>query len=244
MSKFVRVAAAAAAVLLVAGPASAGHTPPTEPFVPEYVERQVYLHCNGATKVSNVHATVDGVRVSWDDKKPTASFQSGAGCGTLDTFAAGTANHNPLYDFPIAGTFTGNIDNLTIRFWAIDASGSRLDNEFTVDLHLVIDGADVLKRPTLAYAPAVPSSTGIARLYEVTVTDIGLDSEADHEAEHSIELTAYSKFVDGSGITAWVYDASEIDSGLVFNDKTPATKKIARNVEKPPAEEADAEAGA
>jgi hypothetical protein len=231
MHKVRVIAAAAFLVMAIGGQASATHTPPGEPFVPEYMETETYLHCNGATKVGNLHATADGNRVAFDNVKPTASYTTGAGCGTVDTFLAGTANHNPIYDFPVRGSFTGNINNITIRYWAIDFCGSRALEEFTVDLHLVIDGVDVLTRTpaTNAHAPTVNSSTGISRLYEVTVTNVGFSSESDHTAEHEVELTVYPKFVDGSGCVVWVYDAAEIDSGLVFNDTTPSSIKISRN---------------
>jgi len=225
------IATAAFLVMAVGGPAAATHTPPGEPFVPEYIETEEFLHCNGATKVGNAHATVDGTRVAFDTTKPTASYTTGAGCGTVDTFLAGTSNHNPIYDFPVRGSFTGNIDNITVRYWGIDFCGSRALEEWTVDLHLVIDGVDILTRTpaTNAYAPTINSSTGISRLYEVTVTKVGLNTLADHTAEHEIELTVYPKFVDGSGCVIWVYDAAEIDSGLVINDTTPSPVKVPRN---------------
>jgi hypothetical protein len=228
------IATAAMLVMAVTGPAAASHTPPGEPFVPEYVETETFLHCNGATKVGNVHATLDGNRVAFDTTKPTASYTTGAGCGTVDTFFGGTTDNNPIYDFPIRGTFTGNIDNITIRFWAIDFTASRALEEFTVDLHLVIDGVPILARnadgtATPAHAPTISSETGISRLYEVTVTKVGLNSLTDHTQEHEIELTAYTKYVDGSGGLVWVYDAAEIDSGLVINDTTPSPVKVPRN---------------
>ena len=232
MNKRIRaIATAAVLVMALGGTASATHTLEGETFVPEYVETAEYLHCNGATKVGNAHATVDGNRVTFDTTKPTASYTTGAGCGTVDTFAAGATNNNPIYDFPVRGTFTGNIDNITIRYWGIDFCGSRAADQWTVDLHLVIDGVDILTRTpaTNAYAPTVNSSTGITRLYEVTVTKVGLNTAADHATEHEIELTVYPKFVDGSGCVVWVYDAAEIDSGLVINDTTPADVKVPRN---------------
>src|SRR5688500_3387171 len=161
------VATASFLVMAIGGPAAATHTPAGEPFVPEYVETPVYLHCNGATKVSNLHALAESNFVSFDTTKPTASYTSGAGCGTAETFVGSTVPNNPVYDFPVEGTFTGNIHNMTIRFWAIDLAGSRALEEFTVDLSLQIDGVDVLAHGTDAHAPTIASSTGISRLYEV-----------------------------------------------------------------------------
>ena len=226
------VATASFLVMAIGGPAAATHTPAGEVFAPEYVETATYLHCNGATKFSNLHATVDGNRVGFNTTKPTASYTSGAGCGTVDTFLSGSANHNPIYDFPVAGTFTGNINNITVRFWTIDAGVSRVIDEMNFGAYLVIDGTDVVARP--ADAPNVEvipvnSSTGISRLVEFTFTNIGLSSEADHTAEHTIELTMEGWFTDTDAVNVWVYDAAEIDSGLVINDTTPSAVKVPRN---------------
>ena len=229
MPKLFRVIAVLSAVLLFAAPASAGIDPVTGEWTPDYIESPVYFHCTGDTKVGNIHAVADGMTVSWDENKPTASYQSGAGCGSADTFLTGTADHNPIYDFTTAGYYTGNIDTVTIRLWAIEGAG-RAVKDFAVNLHLKINGEDVLTRNTPATATAIPSSTGATRLYEVTVTGVNLASQLDSTTEHEVVLTVYPQFANstGGGI-AWVYDAAEIDSGLVFNDTTPAAKTIARN---------------
>lgn len=230
MPKLTRIAVMLSAVLLVAGPAAAYPDPTTGEWVPEYVESPVYLHCNGDTKVGNLHAVADSKVVTWDNVKPTKSFTSGAGCGTADTFVEGTADHNPLYDFTTAGFYTGNVDTITVRLWAIEGAG-RAGNKFDVRMHLKVDGEDVIKRGTVVNAVPIPSSTGVTRLYEVTVTGVGLSTLADHTTEHDVTLTVYPVFANSTGGgVAWVYDAAEIDSGLVFNDTTPAVTTIARNV--------------
>lgn len=230
MSKLSRLATLLCALLLVAAPASAGIDPVTGEWVPEYVETPTYMHCTGETKVGNVHAIADSQTVSFDENAPTTSYTAGGGCGTADTFLEGTADHNRIYDFTTSGYYTGNIDTVTIRLWAIETAGKRL-NDFLVNLHLKIDGEDVLKRGTVGTAVAVPSSTGLTRLYEVTVTDVGLSTELDSTYEHDVVLTVYPQGPTNTGSPiAWVYDATEIDSGLIFNDTTPAQKTIARNV--------------
>ena len=229
MPKLFRVLAVLCAMVLFAAPASAGVDPVTGEWTPDYVESPVYLHCTGDTKVGNLHSIADGMTVSWDANKPTASYQSGAGCGTADTALTGTSDHNPIYDFTVAGFYTGNIDTVTLRLWAIEGIGRAFD-EFTVELHVKIDGEDVITRETPANAVPIASSTGAARLYEVTITGVDLSSQLDSTAEHEVVATVYPIFADGTGGgVAWVYDAAEIDSGLVFNDTTPAAKTVARN---------------
>lgn len=204
-------------------------TPSPTAFVPIYTETQVYLHCNGDTKAGQVNWAANNTLPTWDTTKPATSYQAGGGCGNPDTYAEGTADHNPVYDFPFEGYYTGNINNMTIRLWAIDVAGSRALEEFTVDLHVLIDGVPIIARGTVADAPMINSSTGLTRLYEVTITHINLSKESDHLAEHYVQVTPYVKYIDGSGVLAWVYDATEIDSGIVFNDTTPAITRIKRN---------------
>ena len=230
MTKFSRAISLLCAVLLVSAPASAAIDPVTGVWVPEYVETPVYLHCNGDVKANNVHTIADSKTVTWDTTAPTASYTSGAGCGSADTWATGTTDHNPIYDFTTAGYYTGNIDTVTIRLWAIEGVG-RTTNTFNVKLHLKIDGEDVIKRETAVPAVPIASSTGATRLYEVTVTGVDLGTQDDSIYEHDVVLTVYPQVANGTGGgIAWVYDAAEIDSGLVFNDTTPAATTIARNV--------------
>ena len=223
------IAASGALVMALTGPAAATHTPAGEVFAPEYAETAVYLHCNG-TKIGNVDAAANANRVTWDAKKPTASVTTGAGCGTLEPAVSGATNHNAFYDFPVRGTFTGNIKNITVRFWTIDTTPRALGKLFLRTL-LVIDGTDIVPRATTGHtvevAP-VPSSTGIARLVEFTFTNIGLDSAEAHTAEHEIELTLESWYAVDTTANMWVYDASEVDSGLIINDATPAGVRVPR----------------
>jgi hypothetical protein len=216
---------AVAATLAVALPASAQTT-----FVPTYTETPVYLQCNGTTKVSQVNFVAEGAEVvTWDSTKPTASFTTGAGCGTVDPYIVGAAPGNPVYDLALSGTFTGNLRDLTVRLWGIDTSGSRAFNEFDARVYVSIDGRERVPFTTAIAGPMVASSTGISRLVEFSVTNLNLSSEADSTKEHTIEITVGSIFLDSSGLITWVYDASEIDSGIVFNPARTAATKIRAN---------------
>jgi hypothetical protein len=228
MKKRIRmIGTAGLLVMALAAPAAATHTPPGEPFVPEYVETSTYFHCAG-TKLSN-----NGGAVPFDTVKPTASYTTGAGCGHLDTMFSGTANHNTLYDFAVSGTFTGNIKNITLRYHHLDVGLSRALNSSGLGLYLVIDGEEIVTRPG-ATAPTVrvpvsDSNGGASRFMELTIRNIGLDSEADHAEEHQIELTVEAYHPDLDTAKVWLYDAAEFDTGLVINDATMAPTKVNRN---------------
>lgn len=47
--------------------------------------------------------------------------------------------------------------------------------------------------------------------------------------QHEIELSVMTHYIDLDGSNIWVYDAAEIDSGLVINDTTPSGVKVTRN---------------
>jgi hypothetical protein len=204
----------ARALLLVLALAALAVAPATAEEV-ELREERVYFHCNGETKVSNLHATLDGAIVGWDTNAPTQSFTQGAGCGTADTTFTGTADHNPLYDAPFAGVFKGELDSLTIHAHSIPVGSNRRSSTFGVNVLLQVNGKTLVNRDLLIREPATVSSTGLSHLLEVTVTDIGLVGEQFRNRNHRVELTLMTYYTDH--VNAWVFDATEVDSGITFN---------------------------
>ena len=216
---------ASAALAAIALPAAAA--PPAPGYTPITPLTPVYFHCNGTTtKVSNVNAQSGGGIVGWNGTKPTASYTTGAGCGTLDTGFTGTSDNNTLYDAPFAGTYTGNLDTMTVRLWTADIGTSRSDDTFTLLFHLVIDDKTIITRSTPVTGSVIPSATGATRLVEFSIRKIGMMSEAEN-GEHTVQLSLES-YVDANN-NAWLFDAAEVDSGLVFNPTTMAATKVNRN---------------
>jgi hypothetical protein len=181
----------------------------------ELTEERVYFHCNGDTKVANVHAVADETIVGWSTTAPTASFTEGAGCGTADTGLTGAADHNPLYDAPFAGTFRGHIDSLTVHAHSLLPVTANLLDEFHVNVLLQINGRTIIDRETVVTAEAIESETGLSSLFEFTVTDIGLIDEERPTRLYSVQLTLMTHYLDDNN--NWVFDATEVDSGITFN---------------------------
>jgi hypothetical protein len=186
----------------------------------ELREERVYFHCNGETKVANVHAVADGRIVGWSTQAPTQSFTEGAGCGTADTALEGAADHNALYDAPFAGFFRGDLDSLTVHAHSIAVGSLRLQERFQVRLLLQINGRTIIDRETFVEGEAIVSDTGISSLLEFTVTDIGLIDEERPNRNHHVQLTLMTYYTDD--VNAWVFDATEVDSGITFNPSEPA----------------------
>lgn len=200
----------------------------TDPDLPERIicTERTYFHC-GQHKVANLDNLNSAT--TWDKTAPTKSVQDGAGCGALDTFLTGSADHNPIYDAPFAGVYEGRIDAITLHAHVIDAGLARATNDFRFRMHLEIDGETIVPRtaPVLKVTP-VASGSGASREIVVSVTDIGLTGLED-DGEHDVKVTLYSPFVDTNTANGWVWDTTEVPSGILFNPLTTAPAKYVRS---------------
>ena len=180
---------------------------------------RVYFHCTDDTiKVANL-TSLTGAPPSFDPTAPDQSVQEGAGCGALDTPLTGTSDDNPIYDAPFAGYWVpaekSDLDTLTIRMHVIDAGLARADDGFVFGAHLRVNGEELISRDSEFEVVPIPSETGISREIVLTVEDIGLE---DIEAAQ-VNLTLYSIYFD-TNTNAWVWDTTEVPSGIDFNPAT------------------------
>jgi hypothetical protein len=243
MRVFVRVSLVVCLAALAAGPAAATHGG----IHPTLRTERTYFTCVGATKVQNV-SMLQGQVPGWDTSAPTQSVQQGAGCGTADTALTNTSTVENGQDGAWKGTFTGNLKDLTIEAHMIDVGASRTDDVFPVLIWLIIDGNTWIERTTQLDVPLVRSSTGASGMLKFSITGLGkitnvLDSngnvidvktqglvteDGDGTAVHEITL-GLRAFADYP--TAWVWDTTEVPSGITFN---PATLEAARVAATPP----------
>lgn len=202
-----------AAVMTLAVALPAGAQPGDQPVL---ASERVYVHCG-----DNAYATAnDSATYGWDTTAPTASYASGAGCGQVDV--SYQEGDEPVF----TGTYTGNLDALTVHAWVIDVGLSRTGilAEVYAQMRLVVDGVEVATAAPLQIAPQ-PSETGVARLLEFSVTNIGLVGDAA-AGEHTIELHLGSMPYDDGDNIGWVLDATEIDSGITFNPERLAAVRV------------------
>ena len=207
-----------ALVLAVAAPAVAV----TEPTL--RTER-TWFHCAGTAKVQNAEYAQRNVP-SWTTTAPAQSVQQGAGCGYYENAGGGYLGSNETtLDSIWEGSFTGNLDSITMELHNIHASAARATGPFKLRANLLVDGVDVLDpdAPQIEVAP-VPSSTKLSEMLRFTVTGIGLRTEeGDGQQVRRIRLIIRSLSEEQS---AWVWDTTEVPAGLTFNPAAPEAVKV------------------
>ena len=216
--------AALLVVTAVAAPASATHGPTGAEFVPNLRTERVYFYCEGDTKV---HNTVTNDSVPWDTTAPTQSVTQGAGCGTHDNPLQGN-NQVSVQDSHFGGLYEGNLDTLSVELHNIYVGQARSAGPLTFNVRLAVDGVPILGATgkDVAVTP-VRSSSGASEMVKFTITGIGLLTEAD-DFEHDVLMTISGGKVAAQSpafpirdtLSAWVYDTTEVPSGLTFNPAT------------------------
>jgi hypothetical protein len=218
-----RLLLAVAALMALSVPASAQTT-----ITPTFRAEQTYFHCHGQTKLANAEYATASTLPSWNTTKPTASVTSGAGCGWADTSAlrspqAGNSPHDGAW----MGTFTGNLKSLTVEVHSISAGPGRAGGPQTFNATLFVDGVSMFglaadgraNRAAVTVTPVVSSSQASSS-YTFTIDRLPFateDGDGTKTREIILNLAASSEPLMG-----WVYDTSEVPSGITFN---PAAAK-------------------
>lgn len=229
-----KIILACCAVLMVAVPAAA-----LEPIAPTLRSESVFFHCNGDTKVANANFQKDGVRPTWNTTAPTQSVQSGAGCGWADPSATRSPQAgDSVHDGAWSGTYTGNLSALTVKLHSISVGPGRSGAAQKFNATLFVDGVSMFgyaadgraERAAITLTPVV-SSTQASSLYEFSITDLPFVlEEGDGTTPHEVILNVAAS---SEPVMAWVYDTTEVPSGMNFNPATLAAVKVAAI---PPAE--------
>lgn len=240
-----KIKAALVVVLLVgaiAGPAAATHGSAH----PTFRTQDVFFHCSGPTKLYQANWTASLGNASsympWDTEAPTASVQEGAGCGSADS---GDVN-NPVYSPNFRGYFEGNLRDLTIRAHHLLLSNTRAGEPLEIEVQVEVDGVALFPDDggKIVVTPE-PSETGASEVFEFSVTNIGTVEEVtDADGTVVDVVTGGVAYEDGDGaeeheivvrfglsvygtVGAWVWDTTEVASGMTFNpaELAPAQAK-------------------
>lgn len=202
----------------------------TDEYVPVVESERVYAHCGDTQKVSNVEG---GSPFAMDTTAPEASFTAGAGCGTADVVLTDPVEDDTGEFIELTGTYTGNLDSLTVELHMIDAGVVRVHQttgglpqpgdpvpatnftEIYAPTELFIDGHAAGFLGEARY-PAERSETGASVRLRMTVTDIGLLAE-DEAGEHTVTLRVKTADYHNGDSGGWVLDAAEVPTGIEFN---------------------------
>lgn len=188
---------------------------------PEFATINTYFHCVGddTNKLQNLDYPAP-----FDEVAPTRSVQDGAGCGLVDPgFLINTQSSGGPADASFSGAVQGNLRDLTVELHYLGNSPEpAVLGTVTVDVWLVIDGITILDpaADTLELTP-VASSTGASHKVEFSVTDLPFDTEDGVGDDwHSVQLTVRGGYADS--LYGWVWDTTEVPSGITFNPETLA----------------------
>jgi hypothetical protein len=218
-------------VVGAAGPASAHHGGTGEDWVPYVPVEHDYFHCEGATRVQNVEE--DGA-IPWSTFAPTQSAQAGTWCASVDNGLYGS-NQTSYQDSHFEGSYDGNIDAITVDVHNIYLGTGPHNGKLTVNVRLAIDGQPILgSRGRDVTVDAVPSAEGAERI-KFTITNINLMDEPN-DMVHDVLLTLSGGTQVADAIlwpvrdtqSLWVYDASELASGVVVNPTSVEAATIER----------------
>ena len=234
------VMAVAGSLVVVASPATATHGGNH----PTFRSERVYYHCTAPTKLNNANYLTAGA-APWNTTAPSQSFTQGAGCGHLDAVFYGTAPDSP-YDAVFEGTFTGNISSMTFELHNLLLGQVRAAGTYSVGLRVLIDGEPLFGAAQGAEVSVTPelSSTGLSEklvfsLHRLgcakeikdasgNVTSVKTDGYAtengDGTEEHSILVALDQYYLDQAA--AFVWDTTEVPSGITFNSPTLAPTKV------------------
>ena len=236
-------------LVLAVSPASAA-----DATRPTFRTETVYFHCAGQTKVYQADwtASLSAYAVPWNTSAPSESVQDGAGCGGADW--GGTSN--PAYDPVFRGDFTGNLSSLTVRLHQLVTGNARQTATESLRVWGDIDGVAIFPAAgrKVTVTP-VRSNSGATDLYEFTITNLGFYEEGVDDAGnaytrsgglateagdgvnvHTLTLgvgldgAAFSTDVANYKATAWVWDTTEVPSGLTFNPAAPAGASVAADL--------------
>ena len=250
-----RFLCAAAAVIVAAPAASAGHGD----IHPTFKTTSAYFHCGEPTKVGQVNSfSLVGRGSPWDASPPTQSLTAGGGCVAGDWSPSG----GPAYDAAFRGRFTGNLRDLTVRLHEFLVGGVRGAASETIRLEGSIDGTPIFPFGYTANVgrtlQVAPVTTGThSRLYEFSITNLGFANEVVRddgsvdverggvaledgygEGEHELTLFVglHGAFTLGDPtsmkVTTWAWDATEVPGGITFNPPALAKATVAADLPK------------
>ncbi len=191
---------------------------------------------------------------AWNATPPTQSVDEGAGCGGLDWGGTTNSVYDPafegtftgnlssmtirIYDFMLNQTRSTATEQLRLNAWIdgvpIFPVGAQPNNGRTVTVTPVegnLGSTDYYEFSitNLGYAIDVLDETG--KVIDVETGGVALEDGAGQNA-HTFKLylglhgTAFGQDANGHKVAAWVWDTTEVPSGVTFNPTELAPAQV------------------
>lgn len=188
----------------------------------EVCRQGVWFH-QADTKVANVAGQGLDSLPSWDTHPPTTSVTGGAGAGYLGSSVYQlSGENNPTYHPAFEGTFAGPIDTALIDLYLFppnrmveQASGQA--DIIRVDANLFVDGKMLASFGEL-HVPLEDGGNAVKRI-RFAWQDLYRQFEAQNiegAGEHTVRLEIVGTGLGSDG-AIWVFDTTEVPSGITFN---------------------------
>jgi hypothetical protein len=234
-------------VLVMGGAAPPAAAEEDDGFVPNDRLETAWFACGGSTPEWALNYRLGDATPTWSaDAEPEGSWTAGDGCGSAHpSLVNGTEQESP-YNLSFAGTFTGNLDTVTVRLHNAFVGRSRgtggalpIDVRVTVgDLSVFgveeftgtdIDGGTFETvthtgpaTRTMTVEPR-PSDDGLSEVFELSITEIDY-LLPDDDTEHRVVLTVAAPFSAANAQNAWAWGAQETPSSITFNEPAEPTR--------------------
>lgn len=188
----------------------------------EVCRQEVWFH-QADTKAANLAGQGLDSLPSWDTHPPTTSVAGGAGAGYLGSSLYQVSGENdPTYHPAFEGTYEGPIDTALIDLYLFPPN--RMVEQATdqadiirVDAILSVDGKMIGNYGEL-HVPLEDGGNAVQRI-RFAWQDLYRQLEVhniDGAGEHTVRLEVVGTGI-GTDAALWVFDTSEVPSGIIFN---------------------------
>ena len=176
-----------------------------------------WFNCAGPTPIG----TIASDDPTWSDSAPTASVQSGAGCGWLDPSPKGANQPNPLYDAVYGGTYNGEIRKIELTLYGPSSPLGKL-----TDIGITADGADVYKGSLTPTESAGPVQGISQYTFSIPAGAANVPASTDPK---TIAIAVAGTYLD-EWTPGWFHGAKEVPANVKFfgfDDLTPEEQQTA-----------------
>jgi hypothetical protein len=219
--KRIGMAIAAMMVLSVAAPAYGTHDGTGEIHPTFRLDKQ-YFSCLASNRIQNV-GRLNGEIPGWGATEPASSLQAGGGCFQYENLVSQAGNSSP-HDLTYRGTFTGNIESITIELHLAHASSFAASDQVFGSSILTVDGTALHTSAIIRWSTVNnPNGTDKVTFTYTKIDKVLAPEDADGVAEHEVQFTMLSANEEQ---IAWLWGASDAPASITFNPTTKAPTKI------------------